>query len=422
MAENNTLTITNLGGPLTRRNTGDIKSGLAKYDTSWGYDPYSKPGNLTWLEQPVSVLSTGNMIHAMKQRIESDVNYVYALGSSNDQLYKFTVNSSSNPDVNTSSILGTLGTDAYDGGGGIAFYGSTEKIFYGGDRNIAKINFDGSSSSIIASSSVDQPRPMAQFLGKIYFGYGNNIGEIDAGETVTTVAKLSPALPSGLFVKDLTVSADWNYLQIVASRTNSLNAIGTGTAIENTTMGSAVDAFKFYWNGVDAGASAVDNFTGMVLSANVARTGSDYTFGYDSRGTAIFSGNEKLVSLPNTFNPEPNATFMVGNMLSFAAPEYERSTGRFRASFYQYGQYDEETPKGLFRLLRLNSPLADFVGISTCINVSNRLYVPEQLAFTNNLAQTGKIYFSSNEASAGGSPFGQRVWRFYPVPRLTGTT
>lgn len=419
MAEPKTLTITNLGGPLTRRNTGDINSGLTRYDTSWGYDPYSKPGNLTWLEQPVSVLSVAVATHAMKQRIESNVNYVYALGSSNDNLYRITVNSSSNPDVNTASVLGTLGADAYDGGGGIAFYGSTEKIFYGGDRNIAKINFNGSSSSILASSSEDQPRPMVQFIGKIYFGYGNNIGEIDSTETVTTVAKLNPALPSGLYVKDLTVSADGNYLQIIASRTNSLNAIGTGTAIENTTMAAAVDAFKFYWNGIDPGITALDNFSGTVLSANVTRANMDYMFGYDSAGTAIFSGTEKIVSLPRTFNPEPNATFLSGAMLGFIAPEYEPSSGRVRASFYHYGQYDSETPRGLYRLLRHNSPLGDFVGISTCIPVSNRLYVPEHLGFSNNLAQTGKIYYSTNEYNSIGNDNAQRIWRFYPVPRET---
>ena len=44
-----TLEINNLGGPLTRRNNGDINSGEARFETSWGYDPYSKPGNLTWM-------------------------------------------------------------------------------------------------------------------------------------------------------------------------------------------------------------------------------------------------------------------------------------------------------------------------------------------------------------------------------------
>src|SRR3990167_2561462 len=80
-----TLTITELGGPLTRRNNGDINSGLANFDSSWGYDPYSKPGNLTWMEQPTSILSgdSDSLIVAMKQRSEgTDDNLVYAVSNS----------------------------------------------------------------------------------------------------------------------------------------------------------------------------------------------------------------------------------------------------------------------------------------------------------------------------------------------------
>ena len=74
--------------------------------------------------------------------------------------------------------------------------------------------------------TLDSPRPMVNFLGKIYFGNGANIGEIDSGETITTATKLSPALPSGLVINDLDITPNGNYLQITASRTNSLDAIG----------------------------------------------------------------------------------------------------------------------------------------------------------------------------------------------------
>ena len=119
------LVITNLGGPLTRKNTGDVNSGLAKFSPSWGYDPYSKPGNLTWLEQPTSIL-TGVIFPAMKQRTESNINYIYAIGSNNN-LYRVTVNSTSNPDVDSPSVISNMGgsADTYIRGGGMTFYGST---------------------------------------------------------------------------------------------------------------------------------------------------------------------------------------------------------------------------------------------------------------------------------------------------------
>ena len=105
-----TLEVTNLGGPLTRKNTGDINSGLAKFNTSWGYDPYTKPGNLTWLEQPTSILTWNDPmdpLFVMKQRTESNINYMYGVGGGSD-LYRITVNSTTNPNVDTASVIGDV--------------------------------------------------------------------------------------------------------------------------------------------------------------------------------------------------------------------------------------------------------------------------------------------------------------------------
>src|SRR3990167_3303182 len=136
--EPKTITITEFGGPLTRRNDGDINSGLAKYDSSWGYDPYSKPGNLTWFEQPTSILNLlgfTSIISVMKPRVSGNTGYVHTI-SANGNLYNIQVNDPNNNNANfdTPSLVGALVNQP--GGNnlrpvGMVFYGSTEKIFYG---------------------------------------------------------------------------------------------------------------------------------------------------------------------------------------------------------------------------------------------------------------------------------------------------
>ena len=417
MTEPKTLTITELGGPLTRKNTGDVNSGLAKFETSWGYDPYSKPGNLTWMEQPTSILTwTGSQgpMMAMKQRTESDVNLVYGF-SANANLYRITVNSSTNPNVDSPSVIGAVTPGAIDRGADIIFYGSTEKIFISGDTSIEKVNFDGSSPSVIGTFASAAPRPMATFLGRVYFGNANNIGEIDSTEVITTVSKLSPALPSGLNVRDLDVTPDGNYLEIIASRTTA--AYPAGSSNDRTSSGAA-DSLKFYWNGIDDSVSASENYPGLVLSSNVVHTGLDHTFGYDSSGSALFTGSQKLISLAGAVTPHPKSAFSIGNILTFATAEYEQSSQRFRAGIYQYGQYDEESPKGLFRLLRQNAPIRDdILTVSSAVNVSNTLYAPEFYDYTNEISGTGKMYYSTNEEVAdGATAVVQKLYRFYTSP------
>lgn len=418
-----TLEITNLGGPLTRRNTGDINSGLAKFVTSWGYDPYSKPGNLTWLEQPTSILtwagSQGPMA-IMKQRTEGDVNLVYGVAN-NANLYRITVNSSSNPNVDSPSIISALAGGFGDSrGAGMVFYGSTEKIFIGDNGTIQRVNFDGSSPSVLGSVLSGVPRPMITFLGKIYFGNGNNIGEVDSTELITNHAKLSPALPAGLYVRDLDVSTDGNYLQIIASRTNAAYPLGD---LNDRTSSGAADSLRFYWNGIDSAATAFENYSGAVLSTNVVKADQNFTFGHDPSGAALFLGTEKSLSLPNVSAPHPTAAFLSGNILGFGTTEYEESSTRFRTGIFNYGQYDEETPKGLFRLLRQSAQIRDdIISVSACIGVSNRLFAQEAFGYANNISGTAKLYYSTQEQPATyTTSLVQKLWRFETVPNGVGS-
>ena len=424
--EPQTLTIDNLGGPLTRKDSGDINSGMTKFETSWGYDPYSRPGNLTWLEQPTSILTlTGaaGPIMAMKQRAESGINYVYAIAN-NRNLYRIQVSNASSPNLDSPSVLGAVvdlaGAAQFDDGGYMEFYGATEKIFIGG-RAIQKINFDGSSPASVASTeSSGTPKPLARFLGKLYFGNGANIGEIDSTELLVTGSKLSPALPSGLFVRDLDVTPDGNYLQITASRgTLEVNPLG-----EAQPGVPIAESYKFYWNGTDAGATSSNYFPGTKLTASEVSGGKDHAFGYDSQGLGVLLGRDKILTIPNSLPPFSEATFTTSNMLGFATVEYVQADNRYRGVVYNHGQYDPEIPSGLFRLLRFGAVTAnsDIVSVPACENVSNLVYAHPFRAATGSIANAAKIYVTATEASALGTPVGpHRVLKFPTVPVGTGS-
>lgn len=415
-----TITVTEFGGPLTRRSDGDIKSGLAKYDTSWGYNPYAKPGNLTWMENPTSILTlSGAPISAMKQRTEGTINYVYGVQSPGT-LYKIQVSSTLSADVDSPSVIGAVANATYVRGTGLVFFGASEKIFVGADERILKANFDGSGASVVGEKVPDTPTPMTTFLGKVYFGNGTNIGEIDSTELITRSSVLSPALPSGLFVRDLEVTPDGNYLQITASGTNAPSPLG-GTADRTSSAGA--DSYKFLWNGIDNGVTSFKTYPGLVLSANEIYADKNNTFGYDSNGPAVFGESGAKVSLPNTLAPHVNATFSVGDTLGFAVPEYTESTGRISASIFRYGTLDEEVPHGLYRLLKYPAQVKDDVlTCAACDNVSNLLRIPQIYAVTGNTVGIGKIYLSTREGTSS-APNTQTglLWRFHTTPMGRGS-
>jgi len=431
MEQPKTLIITNFGGPLTRRADGDINSGLAKFDTSWGYDPYSRPGNLTWMERPTSILSLAgatSIMGVLRTRVPSNSNigYVYFVNSGGGgQLREVQVNDTvtSNPNYDRPSVMGFMpGNVGPVRSMGMVFYGSTQKIFYGDDQNyLQKINFDGSGGSVIALASsvtASVPRPMAVFIGKVYFGNGNNIGEIDSTELITTGAKLSPALPAGVVVKDLDVTPDGNYLQITASDSNPNGGFQEDLT---ATPSMSVDSYKFLWNGVDLGVTSYDKFGGIGLTASQSFGNTDFTVGYDPQGAAIYQGQQKIVSLPDNSSPNPTATFSVGNMLGLMTTEY--TGGKLVGTLYNYGQYDFETGRGLFRMLRHESSVkSDVKFVNAATNVSNILYFPSYSTYANDLAGVGKMYFTTMEASADANGDTRSIlWKFNTAPTGTGS-
>lgn len=411
-----TIIIDNFAGGLSRRSDGDLNSGLAKYDTTFGNDPFSDPGNLTWFEHPTSILTSNNAgIAAAKVRLESNTTFVYAIDNG-AKLYKITVNDTStlNPNYDRPSVIGAVPAESASTigtlyGSSMQFYGATEKIFIGLDERIEKINFDGSGATkVTAVSSVQTnvPRPSAQFLGKMYWANGTNLIEIDSTETVTSYAKLSPGFPSGTFIRDLDVTPDGNYLQITVSRNNSPSLFQFNSDAQ---VVASTEAYKFYWNGTDTTYTAFETYNGYSLTSNVVYGQKNYTFGTDLNGTALYDGAMKIWTLPKISPPNFGASYSTGNLLGVATTEYTSSVTSATASVVGlqatglfYGQYDDQVTTGLFRAFRqppasVASGSQDIAFVPVCLPISNLAYTYQKAGYANNIIGSSKIYFSTTE-------------------------
>lgn len=428
-----TKVIDNFTGKLTRKTDGELNSGLAKFATSFGNDPFSDPGNLTWFEQPTSILvsgqgATNGPIVAAKARVESGTDYVYTIFAGNGTqatINKIQVNDTGtkNPNFDTASIIGALTTNAptFRLGAGMQFYGTTEKIFFGGESGVWKVNFDGSGQTQVTTTAssiiTGVPRPEANFLGKLYFGNGTNIGEIDSTEAVTTYSKLNPGFPSGTYVRDLDVTPDGNYLQITVSRLNQTNL--DGNTLDTSSLGS-VDSYKFLWNGTDQSYTSYESYNGYALTANTVFTDKNYTLGLDVGGAALYNGANKILSFPNSTAPNFSAMFSTGNLLGFTMPEYNSSIAALQGSGYFYGQYDDDVPAGLYRFIRQTATLGrDVMFMPMAITVSNLYFSPAFFAYSGNMSGAAKIYYSTTEVDAAGSP-SFILWKFTTVPTGSG--
>ncbi len=410
MADNKqTLVIDQFGGPLTRVVNGPINSGFAKFDTSFGYDPFTKPGALTFMEQPTSILSltsTDGPITGLKAKMDSGTEYVYGLTEATAKLYKIQVNNTftKNPNYDTPSVISTF-TDQFPTfyrGCAIEPYGASiagaYKIYVGGDNGITKVYSDGSVPSFVGAVNsyvATVPRPLVQFLGKLYFGNGNNIGEIDSTETVTTYTKLSPGFPVGFYVRDLDVTPDGNYMQITVANTNQV--------VLDMTQGGDIpsgteESYKFFWNGTDTTYTSYETYNGYSLTANVAFSNKNFTTGFDMGGSAIYKSQEKIWTLPKTVSPNYSALFSTGNLMGFGAAEYDNNAGKYKGAVYFYGKYDNESKEGLYRVLRFSSGQGTDVGmIPACIPVTNVWYAQPIYAYAGNVGTVSKLYLTASE-------------------------
>lgn len=416
-----TITIDNLGGPLTRRQNGEINSGLAKFDTSWGYDPYSEPGNLTWMEQPTSILtltpsnSSVATIFNMKTSDEGGTPLVYAIGglSTAPNLYRISLANNSTPNLDSPSVISAF-TGDLTYGSGMVFFGSPEQIFFGSDDSIERVNFGGNARSVlsqgVANMIANVPRPMATFLGKTYFGNFDNIGEIDSTKLITTATKLSPGLPSGLYVTDLDTTPDGNYLQITATRATPQLLSGTGSTFP---VRSLTDSYRFLWNGVDSGITSFEQINGVTFFASEVFGSKNYVAGQDIQGAFVLEGENKI-SFPEAKEAVHSATYSIGNTFGIALPEFEKSASRYRTAIFHYGQWDNDSRPGLYRLLRQPAQIFDDVKFVPCIvPVGSKGYAPTVASFAGQISGVGKVYYSTSEVHASIiSSMAHLLWRF----------
>lgn len=411
-----TLVCDNFKGSWTAYSDGDINSGRSYSANSAGQNPWVKPGNLTWNNRPVQIDSAGSvitdLIMAGKERVESGILYVYAIGHTG-RLYKIQVNDPTtfNPNYDNPVLLATLtsGTPTFTRGGFIDFFGATEKIYIGHDKGVTTINFNGTTETAVSGTWTQTvPRPLKQFLGKLYIGNGANIAEIDSTATQTSAAKLSPGFPTNSQVRDIDLTPDGNYLQIVVSQL----ALGDVTSItQDTSITANSGSFIFGWNGTDVGYTTSTTFPSFSLTANTLFQNYQYTFGYDQFGMAVFNPSEKIIYSSETQSPQPNAVISLGNIMLHVIPLYY--LGVLEVDFIAWGSLDFEVgnPLGFWDVLFMNAtaPETDIVGVPCVISASNAGLGASSNGYADNVFSSSKIYFSTLESSSGPTT----AYRFY---------
>lgn len=428
-----TIVIDNFTGALTRRPNGALNSGMAKYATSFGYDPFSKPGNLTWFEQPSSILGIQDLIVDAKPRFEagSSSNYIYAL-SNLGKIYKIQPNSINNPNLDSVIAVTSVATQTYNYGGSLEFFGSTEKIYAGGDSKVVSVNFDGTAETTVGTTGnyiSNKFRPLAQFIGYLAFGNGTNIGIIDStGTVVSSVVssqyqQLSPTLPPETNVTDLDVSIDGNYLNITASNVANENI---ATVSSDRQAAAASKGAVYYWNGIDRGITAFKTIPSYAVTAMQTYLDNNHFFENDAFGASISNGSTKIVSLPNSKSPFANGTTTNGNFLSWVAPEVSNDASTLYGSMFYYGALDEENPKGLWRVLRYATPLSNGFTYQMPVNVmTNNKYSTINNAVSSIVTfGYGKHYISTfdvNSANTSVSPTTTKLLRFLVTSTGSGT-
>lgn len=443
-----TIEITDFSGRLTRRLNGDLNSGFAKFTTSFGYDPFSKPGNLTWFEAATditaSVVGMTGLPLAAKARAEllaPATQYVYLI-TSTGQLAKIQPNKSGSPNIpnyDIGSVLGTLtdGSPTFNFGASMDFYnspssvaGEFKKIYVGSDTRVSSIGFDGSNDTSIGAGGYlgNSFRPLKQFIGKLFFGNGNTIGAIDSTGTVTSsiigtgqgnlYSEWNPPLPVEMKVHDIDSSIDGNYLLVTSSGISNEKLTEVGDDVQASA--SSEGRLDLY-NGTDTTTTAFSSVPSYAVSALQTYLDKNIFFSNDSFGSSLSNGSEKILTLPNNKSPLPNATLVNGNFISWVCPELAPDLSTQVASMYYFGSLDQENPPGLYRVLRYSATLLNGIVYQTPLNIlTNNKYI----SLSSDLLSIstfgyGKHYFSVMNVSSVATQ--NRLIRFLITPTGTGS-
>lgn len=425
-----TLVVDNFEGTLTYHPFGDINSGRGDIRVNAGANPFLRPGALTWIEKAYQIDEAGSVITDLimcgKERVESGILYVYCVGHTG-RVYKIQVNDPTtfNPDYDNPVLLTTItsGTPTFTRGGFIDFFGATERIYIGHDKGVTRIDFNGANETAVSGSWTQTvPRPLREFVGKLYVGNGSNIAEIDSTATVTSSTKLSPGFPTNTQVRDMDYSTDGNYLEMVVS-TLALGNITSAT--QDTSITASMESYNFKWNGTDAGYTTFDYFPAFALDTNITFQNYQYVFGRDQWGSGVYNPNFKFTQLPEMPMFLPNAITSSGNMVLYMGPLYFLE--KLWAQMYCWGPFDWETgqPVGNWGLTikAATSPETDVVQVPYMQIVSGFGFGASSNGYAGNAFGTSKIYFSTLEtSSAPTTKYRLYKWRMITSPIVAGTT
>ncbi len=436
-----TITITNFSGRLSRILNGSLDSGFAKFTTSFGYDPFSKPMNLTWLETAGDITGPINNLPQAGKVLSASLSgpNVHILDQGG-KWYQITSSTTSNPNLNSVIGIQSVG-GSYNFGTSMEFYGSVlgqdlagnnlGNLFVGGDGSIRKIAPNGSADAVVGSAgnyTSNIYHPLKPFAGKLIFGNGNTVAAIDSTNTVVSsvlntgtgniYSALNPQLGTQAKVLDLEVSPSNDYITIASSNILQEERLdSTGYDIVET-FGSQ-DGKLALWNGVDQTVTAATSVPTYLISAIETYFKNNSFFAADAFGTAFNDGNNKLLSLSDNKPPLQNAIAINGNFMTWACPEVVG--GARYMSLYYYGALDSENPTGLYRVLRWASTQSSSFVSKVPLNllVSNKYK-------TVNTAQTGiatfglgKHYLGVNSVNSGGIQ--NYLLSFLITPSGTGT-
>ncbi len=397
-----TLVITNFSGRLTRVLNGDLNSGFAKYDTSWGYNPFFKPGNLTWFKTPTdisAIITDSSLVLAAKSRWESGTYITYAI-SDTGKLWKITTTASGSSGTNPATLSAGSPTFAY--GADLDFYNG--KIWITNDKGVSRIDFDGTNETAVGTWDTSHfvqntYHPLQTFGANLYVGNSTdgtnpNIAEIGTSNTVLAYSKLSPAFPVGVYVRDLDITPDYTYLVI----SNSRIPVEATAPVNDTANGASSDSDILMWNGSDTGATTGTSLPSFGITALNTFGGSKYAFMYDAFGASLYDGTKKKLSLRNCKSPYPNATFSSGNFISWMVPEnifnLDSDSTTIKSSLFYYGSLDDEVGLGLWRPFQGTAAGGSQI-YQTPMNmlVTNR-YISQSSGGTNQVDSNGTHMFS----------------------------
>lgn len=462
-----TVEITNFGGRLTRLLNGDMNSGFAKFATSWGYDPFSKPMNLTWLEQPTDITGpiTDTIVAAKKYNGASGFHsfnnvqqYVLLLGNGNGgssgniylmQPNQIAVEVPSSVLANVDSVLGSTSVaGTYNFGGAMEIYpipdfpgnASVAGIYISSDAAVFNLplgSIMGRQNRVTANyvgtlnNATGAFRPMKIFAGLLRVSNASTIFTIGAGGTSVSLyaasirgvnnanSDLQVPLPVDSEIQDMDVSMDGNYLLIATSNVDNEQIATFGQDFGNA---AANDSVVYGWNGTDTNITTQTTMPSISLTALQTYLGNNLFFSEDGFGSSMTDGINKILTLPGNKAPWANATAVNGNFLSWVSIENAPNNNSTTATLYYFGGLDQENPPGLYRMSRISSSSA-FVYSAPLNTLVDNNYRSVPSIITGSTTTTplgyGKHYISTISPGFNGAPSISKLYRF--LVNATGT-